>query len=67
MNNQMITKPDPNRHDASRPAFVKKAKSLNWDTKRDRTNHQEYLDDDTDCAWIFWQAALDWRDEQVCE
>ena len=54
----MTTQPDPNRHEASRPAFEANFKV-------------GYYGELAECIkilmWSGWQAALDWRDSQVCE
>lgn len=53
--------PDPNRHEASRPAF-----EARWPKYSTKKNNGKYVHFPVINAWEEWQAALDWRDAQVC-
>ena len=62
----MTTQPDPNRHEASRPAFESSCpKHYTREDLRDELG--EYFSPLRESMWQSWQAALDWRDSQVCE
>ena len=63
MSAAMTTQFDPNRHEASRPAF----EETHHPSLRLPERTGNYVSPFINEQWVTWCRALDWRDSQVCE
>lgn len=62
-------KPDPNRHEASRPAFEKLFDGMSprdLELRRHEIHDDVYYWESTQNRWEDWCRALEWQAAQVC-